>query len=260
MIFMSDKKRSNDRTRGRVDQSHAGRDEISQDSRGARLLKKKVKSARGRTTSSTRWLERQLNDPYVEAAKKAGYRSRAAFKLIELDDRFHFLFSGARVVDLGAAPGGWSQIAAERTSGKSAAKKESSHVLAVDIQDMETIAGVNFLKLDFLDTQTPEQVERSLGGKVDVVLSDMAAPATGHKQTDHMRIIALCEAALDFAGHVLRPGGSFVAKVLQGGTERDLLMMMKKSFSSVRHAKPKASRAESAEIYVVAQGFKGPAA
>ncbi len=257
---MSDRQKSNDRTRGRVDQSGPARGEASQDARGERLLKKKVKSARGRKISSTLWLERQLNDPYVAAAKKAGYRSRAAFKLIELDDRFGFLSSGARVVDLGAAPGGWSQIALKRTSGKNASMDGTPHILAVDIQVMEPITGVLALQLDFLDPQTPDEVQRHLGGKVDVVLSDMAAPATGHKPTDHVRIIALCEAALNFAIHVLRPGGHFVAKVLQGGTERDLLLKMKNSFHSVRHAKPKASRAESAEVYVVALGFKGQGA
>ena len=254
---MAGRRGSNDRSRGRVDQSNTGRDETRQDARGARLLKKKVKSARGRTISSKLWLERQLNDPYVAAAKKEGYRSRAAFKLIELDDRFGFLFPGARVVDLGAAPGGWSQITAKRIANIKSSKAHSSRIVAVDIQEIEPIAGVKALTLDFLDPTAPDEVQKYLGGKVDVVLSDMAAPATGHKQTDHMRIITLCEAALDFACQILRPGGHFVAKVLQGGTERDLLLTMKHSFSSVRHAKPKASRADSAEIYVVAQDFKG---
>jgi len=255
---MSDRQKANDRTRGRVDRAKVRQGDAGKDARGERLLKKKVKTARGRKLSSTLWLERQLNDPYVAAAKKAGYRSRAAYKLIELDDRFGFLGPEVRVVDLGAAPGGWSQVAVQRGAAKSAVISEKPQILALDIQAMDPIAGVMTLQLDFLSPGAPELVRGHLGGQVDVVLSDMAAPAIGHKQTDHLRIITLCEAALEFAIQVLQPGGCFIAKVLQGGTERDLLMAMKKSFRSVRHVKPKASRADSAEIYVVAQGFQGP--
>jgi 23S rRNA (uridine2552-2'-O)-methyltransferase len=210
----------------------------------------RVKTARRRKASSTRWLQRQLNDPYVAEARRKGYRSRAAFKLIEIDDRFGLLKRGARVVDLGAAPGGWSQVAAERVGG-------GGLVIAVDINEMDAIAGVTFQMLDFTDEEAPATVEAALGGPVDLVLSDMAAPATGHPPTDHLRIMALCEAALDFAAGVLKPGGAFVAKVLQGGTERGLLQRMKRDFAVVRHVKPPASRKDSAEMYVVATGFRG---
>jgi 23S rRNA (uridine2552-2'-O)-methyltransferase len=210
----------------------------------------RVKTARRRKASSTRWLQRQLNDPYVAEARRKGYRSRAAFKLIEIDDRFGLLKRGARVVDLGAAPGGWSQVAAERVGDRGL-------VIAVDLAEMDAIAGVNFLLLDFTDEEAPATVEAALGGPVDLVLSDMAAPATGHPPTDHLRIMALCEAALDFAAGVLKPGGAFVAKVLQGGTERGLLQRMKRDFAVVRHVKPPASRKDSAEMYVVATGFRG---
>ena len=210
----------------------------------------RVKTARRRKASSTRWLQRQLNDPYVADAKRKGYRSRAAFKLIEIDDRFHLLKRGARVVDLGAAPGGWSQVAAERVGG-------GGQVVAVDLAEMDAVNGVTFLLLDFTEGDAPERVEAVLGGPVDLVLSDMAAPATGHAPTDHLRIMALCEAALDFAAGVLAPGGGFVAKVLQGGTERGLLQRLKRDFATVRHVKPPASRKDSAEMYVVATGFRG---
>jgi len=210
----------------------------------------RVKTARRRKASSTRWLQRQLNDPYVADAKRKGYRSRAAFKLIEIDDRFHLLKRGARVVDLGAAPGGWSQVAAERVGA-------GGLVVAVDLAEMDPIAGVTFMLLDFTEGDAPEAVEAALGGPVDLVLSDMAAPATGHAPTDHLRIMALCEAALDFAAGVLKPGGGFVAKVLQGGTERGLLNRLKRDFATVRHVKPPASRKDSAEMYVVATGFRG---
>ncbi len=226
---------------------------------GGRHLKTRVKTARRRTTSSSRWLQRQLNDPYVHAAKREGYRSRAAFKLIELDDRFHLLARGKRVVDLGAAPGGWSQVVAERTgAAKRADDDADGRALAVDLIDMEPIPGVRFLKLDFTEEGADDAVMAALGGPVDLVLSDMAAPATGHRPTDHLRIVYLCELALDLAERVLKPGGAFVAKVLMGGTEADLLKRMKRHFRSVKHAKPDASRKDSAESYVVATGFRGP--
>jgi len=206
----------------------------------------RVKSAAGRSASSTRWLERQLNDPYVREAKSKGYRSRAAFKLIELDGKFHFLKKGARVLDLGAAPGGWSQVAAAR----------GARIVATDILEMEPIASVEFVRADFLDPDTPARLKDALGGPADVVLSDMAAPTTGHRATDHIRTVALLEAALDVAGEVLKPGGAFIGKVFQGGATGELLARIKKRFSSVKHVKPPASRAESVELYLVAQGFK----
>jgi 23S rRNA (uridine2552-2'-O)-methyltransferase len=216
-----------------------------------RGLKVRVKTARKRTTSSTRWLQRQLNDPYVAAAKRAGYRSRAAYKLLEMDDKFQILRKGARVLDLGAAPGGWTQV--------SVARAGAGNVLAVDINEMEPVAGAEFLQLDFLEPDAPERIRTALGGAADLVLSDMASPATGHKMTDHARVMALCEAAFDFACVVLAPGGGFLAKVLQGGTEAKLLARMKRTFTRVQHVKPKASRADSKEIYVLAQGFRGKA-
>lgn len=218
-------------------------------------IKVRVRTAKRRSTSSTRWLERQLNDPYVEKARAEGYRSRAAYKLIELDDRFHLLKPGARVVDLGAAPGGWSQVAAARV-GSAGGK---GRVVAIDILEMDAIPGVEVLHLDFLDDAAPERLKAALGGPADVVLSDMAPATTGHRQTDHMRIMALCEAALDFARQVLAPGGAFLAKVLRGGTEGALLADMKRDFAAVRHVKPPASRADSAELYVLATGFRGAA-
>lgn len=221
---------------------------------GARRLGVRVRTARGRKGSSTRWLQRQLNDPYVERAKAEGYRSRAAFKLIEIDDRFSLLRPGARVVDLGAAPGGWSQVAARRVKPE----KGGGQVIAIDISPMEALPGVIFEQLDFMEPDTPEQIRRLLrDGQADIVLSDMAAPATGHKKTDHLRIIGLCEAALDFAEDVLAPDGVFLAKVLQGGTERELLNRLKVEFSKVHHVKPEASRSDSAELYVLAEGFRG---
>ncbi|MDA0228735.1 MAG: RlmE family RNA methyltransferase [Proteobacteria bacterium] len=210
----------------------------------------RVKTARGRKPSSTRWLQRQLNDPYVLAAQDAGYRSRAAFKLIELDARFG-LFKGARkVLDLGAAPGGWSQIAMKRLT-------PGAVVVAVDITELQPLAGVTALQLDALDIESLPAMRMALGGHADLVLSDMAAPATGHPGTDHIRVMALCGAALDIAEVLLAPDGAFVAKVLKGGTERELLDRLKRGFAKVRHAKPPASRADSAEVYVVAQGFRG---
>ncbi len=222
--------------------------------RGRRRLKVRVKKARGKTTSQVRWLQRQLNDPYVELARKEGYRSRAAFKLIGIDDAFGLLQEGARVVDLGATPGGWSQVAARRTG----ADRGRGAVVAVDVHSIEPIAGVTILKKDFYDEDAPQAIMEALGSaRADVVLSDMAAHATGHRQTDHLRIMGLAEAAADFARHVLAPGGAFVAKVLRGGTENALLAELKRDFEKVRHFKPAASRADSAELYVVATGFRG---
>jgi len=220
---------------------------------GRRDLKVRVRAARGRSASSRAWLERQLNDPYVARAKREGHRSRAAYKLAEIDDKHHVLKPGARVVDLGAAPGGWSQIAAKRV-GADAGK---GRVVAIDILDMPPIHGVAFLHLDFLDPTAPEQLKAALGGPADVVLSDMAANATGHRKTDHLRIMALVEAAADFACEVLGPGGAFLAKVIQGGTEASLLAQLKQRFASVKHVKPAASRADSAELYLLATGFRG---
>jgi len=221
---------------------------------GQRELKVRLKTARQRTLSSQRWLERQLNDPYVSRARRDGYRSRAAFKLIEIDDRHHILKPGQSVVDLGAAPGGWSQVAAERVKSV----EGRGEVVAIDISEMETIAGVSVLHLDFMDDSAPERLKALLKtGAADVVLSDMAAPTTGHGRTDHLRIMALAEAAAAFAIEVLRPGGAFLCKVFQGGTERELLETLKQSFATVKHVKPPASRQDSSELYVLATGFRG---
>ena len=218
----------------------------------------RVKTARGRTVSSQRWLQRQLNDPYVAEAKKRGYRSRAAFKLLQLDDQFRFLKPGGRVVDLGAAPGGWTQVAVERVKpGPSGGKGGGGVVIGIDITPIEPIAGATVLAKDFYDDDAPAVLEELLGGPADVVLSDMAAAATGETQVDHLRIMGLAEAAHHFACQVLKPGGSFVAKVLRGGTERTLLDRLKRDFTKVRHVKPEASRADSAEMYVVGTGFRG---
>jgi 23S rRNA (uridine2552-2'-O)-methyltransferase len=223
-----------------------------------RQLKVRLKTAKQRTASSQRWLERQLNDPYVAAAKREGYRSRAAFKLIEIDDKARVLAPGKRVVDLGAAPGGWAQVAAARVRSATGQGKGEGQVLAIDILPVEMIPGVEFLQLDFMDAGAPERLRALLrGGRADVVLSDMAAQGTGHTRTDHLRIMALAEAAAEFACDVLEPGGAFVCKVFQGGTERELLDRLKRNFAVVRHVKPPASRAESAELYVVATGFRG---
>ena len=226
--------------------------------RGQRDLKVKVKTARGRKLSSTRWLERQLNDPYVAAARREGYRGRAAFKLIELDDKYRFLVPGARVVDLGCAPGGWLQVAVKRVNalGDKPGKRQG-FVLGVDLQEVEPLAGAETHVLDFLAEGAEEQVKAWLGGGADVVMSDMAAAASGHKQTDHLRIMALCEAAADFAFDVLEPGGTFVAKVLAGGAEGTLQQLLKQNFEKVANVKPPASRADSSEKYVVATGFRG---
>lgn len=220
---------------------------------GSRKLKQRVRTARRRKLSSTRWLERQLNDPYVARARAEGYRSRAAYKLAEIDDAHRLLRPGARVVDLGAAPGGWSQVAAERVGSA----QGQGRVVAVDLAEMAAIPGVEVLHLDFLDPAAPETIREALGGPADAVLSDMAPAATGHRQTDHLRIMALAEAALEFARETLAPGGAFLAKVLQGGTEAALLATMKRDFETVRHVKPKASRADSSELYVLATGFRG---
>jgi 23S rRNA (uridine2552-2'-O)-methyltransferase len=215
--------------------------------------KKKLKPSRNRTSSSRQWLLRQINDPYVSRAKSEGYRSRAAYKLAEIDDKARFLKRGARVVDLGAAPGGWSQIAAERIG----AKQGKGKIVAIDLLDVEAIPGVEFMQLDFLDESAPEKLKTMLGGPADVVLSDMAGNTTGHRQTDHLKIIALVELAAEFAREVLTPGGAFLAKVFQGGAEGALLAALKRDFAAVRHAKPPASRADSAELYVLATGFRG---
>lgn len=232
-----------------------GRDksELGANERTGRLLHTKVKTARGRKTSSKRWLERQLNDPYVAEARARGLRSRAAFKLMQLDDRFHLLKPGDNVVDLGAAPGGWTQVAVTRVKSE----KGKGQVLAVDILEMEPIPGAKVMQLDFTAPDADEKVKAELGGPVNAVISDMAAPTTGHRQTDHIRIVHMCELALLFAEEVLAPGGVFIAKVLKGGTEGELLEKMKKNFTNVRHAKPDSSRSDSAEAYVIATGFRG---
>jgi len=217
-------------------------------------LKARVHVAR--SVSSKRWLERQLNDPYVLRARKEGFRARAAFKLIEIDDKHHLLKPGGSVVDLGAAPGSWSQVAARRVG----AAQGSGRVLAIDILEMAPIAGVEFLPLDFLDASAPQKIKPLLGGPADVVLSDMAANATGHRKTDHLKIMALAEAAADFAREVLAAGGAFLCKVLQGGTEATLLTALKRDFSVVKHVKPAASRSDSAELYLLATGFRKEAA
>ncbi len=223
---------------------------------GGRDLKVRVKSGKGRTLSSKLWLDRQLNDPYVARARREGLRSRAAYKLIEIDDKHHVLKSGARVVDLGAAPGGWSQIAAKR----SGAAERKGRVVAIDLLVMAPIPGVEFARLDFLDASAPDEIKAMLGGAADVVLSDMAANATGHRKTDHLKIVALAEAAADFAREVLAPGGAFLCKVLQGGTETALLAGLKRDFTVVKHLKPEASRSDSAELYLLAMGYRGSAA
>jgi 23S rRNA (uridine2552-2'-O)-methyltransferase len=210
----------------------------------------KLKTGKRRTPSSRAWLERQISDPYVARAKREGFRSRAAYKLAEIDDKYRLLKPGARVVDLGAAPGGWSEIAAHRVG-------PNGRVVAIDILDMKPIAAVDFEKLDFLDASAPARLRKMLDGPANVVLSDMAANATGHRQTDHLRIMALAEAAAEFAREVLAPGGAFLCKVLQGGTEAALLAELKRDFESVKHVKPPASRSDSAELYLLARGFRG---
>jgi 23S rRNA (uridine2552-2'-O)-methyltransferase len=223
--------------------------------KGGRDLKVRVRSGGARTQASRRWLERQLNDPYVARAKREGLRSRAAYKLTEIDDKHKFLKPGAKVVDLGAAPGGWSQVAARRVR----AQEGGAQVVAIDLLAMDPIPGVAFLQLDFMAANAPSELKALLGGPADVVLSDMAANATGHRRTDHLKIMGLAEAAADFAREVLRPGGTFLAKVLQGGTESELLASLKRDFATVKHVKPAASRSDSAELYVLATGFRGRA-
>ena len=219
-----------------------------------RNLHTRVKAAKRRKTSSTRWLQRQLNDPYVAAAQKDGYRSRAAYKLIELNDRFNFLRPGTKVVDLGAAPGGWTQVVLETLSDP--ATNQSSEIVALDILNMDPLPGVDMMIHDFMADDAPKMLKSKLPDGADLVLSDMAPALTGHSPTDHLRIMTVVEAAYLFACEVLTQDGCFVAKVFQGGTEQDLLAEMKKRFRSVKHAKPPASRTESSEIYVVAQGFR----
>lgn len=210
--------------------------------------KTRVKSARGRKNSSTRWLQRQLNDPYVNRAQKEGYRGRAAFKLIELNEKLDFLKSGMTIVDLGSAPGGWSQVAAQY----------GARIVAIDLLDMDELPGVDFIKMDFMDNDAPDQLKAMLDGeKADVVMSDIAPNTIGHKQTDHLRIMAVVEAAYLFATEVLKPDGLFIAKVFQGGAENTLMAEMKKTFKTVRHMKPPASRKDSSEQYLVASGFRG---
>ncbi|MEL6101579.1 MAG: RlmE family RNA methyltransferase [Pseudomonadota bacterium] len=226
--------------------------------RGQRDLKVKVKTARGRKLSSTRWLQRQLNDPYVKRARADGYRGRAAYKILELDDKYRFLVPGARVVDLGCAPGGWCQVAVKRVNALGQkTDKAVGRVLGIDFQEVEPIAGAEIHQLDFMADDADEQVQEWLGGKADVVMSDMAAASSGHKQTDHLRIIALCEAAAYFAFDVLDEGGTFVAKVLAGGAEGELQKLLKQRFAKVTNIKPPASRSDSSEKFVVATGFRG---
>jgi 23S rRNA (uridine2552-2'-O)-methyltransferase len=220
---------------------------------GGRSLKTRVKTARKRSLSSTLWLQRQLNDPYVARAKREGFRSRAAFKLMEIDERYHFLKPGQRVIDLGAAPGGWSQVAASKIG----AEAGQGRIIGIDLLDIDPLPGAEFKIMDFLAPEAPENLKSWLGGKADVVLSDMAANATGHKKTDHLRIVGLVELAADFAGEILAKNGTFLAKVFQGGTEHQLLARLKLEFATVRHVKPQASRSDSSELYVLATGFRG---
>jgi 23S rRNA (uridine2552-2'-O)-methyltransferase len=217
-----------------------------------RKLAVRVKTAKSRDLSSTLWLERQLNDPYVAEARKLGYRSRAAFKLAQLDNKLRLLRPGMRIVDLGAAPGGWTQVAVERTK----ALTSGARIVALDILPVDPLPPATVLHMDFLDRGAPAILKQALDGDADLVMSDMAAPTTGHRETDHIRIIALAETAYDFAAEVLAPGGAFIAKVFQGGSEKSLLDLLKQDFATVRHVKPPASRSDSAEVYVVAQGFK----
>ncbi len=221
---------------------------------GRRGLTVRVKTAKGRKLASTRWLQRQLNDPYVEEAKRQGYRSRAAFKLLEIDDKHRLLKPGVVVVDLGAAPGGWSQVAAQRTK----AAKGKGRVIAADLSDIEPVPGAIFLQVDVTDAEAGELIREALdGARADVVSSDMTASSTGHRQTDHLRVVALAEVALDIAEDVLKPGGAYLAKVLQGGASCELLTRLRQGFTKVVHVKPKASRQDSAEVYVLALGFRG---
>jgi 23S rRNA (uridine2552-2'-O)-methyltransferase len=228
---------------------------------GGRSLKQRVKTSHRRSHSSTLWLERQLNDPYVARAKLEGWRSRAAYKLIEIDDRYKLLKPGMKVVDLGAAPGGWAQVAAKRVGSIDGVGARKGRVIGIDLLDIDPIPGVEFTVMDFLDDTAPERLKAMLSeggdGRADAVISDMAANTTGHKKTDHLRIVHLGELAIEFAVEVLKPGGFFLAKMFQGGTENQLLARLKQDFATVRHLKPKASRADSAELYVLATGFRG---
>ncbi|MCZ0733888.1 RlmE family RNA methyltransferase [Phreatobacter sp. AB_2022a] len=224
---------------------------------GGRELTVRLKTAKKRTTSQQRWLERQLNDPYVARAKRDGWRSRAAYKLIEIDDKVRLLKPGQRIVDLGAAPGGWLQVAAKRIG----LEKGQGKIVGIDLLAIDPVPGVAFIQGDFTAEDAPDRLKELLGGEADVVLSDMAANATGHKQTDHLKIVYLAELAIDFARQVLAPGGHFLCKVLQGGTEGQLLADLKRDFTTVKHIKPQASRADSSELYVLAMGYRGlPAA
>ena len=234
------------------------KDEKGSSGRGQRQLFTRVKTAKGRKMSSKLWLQRQLNDPYVKRAQAENRRSRAAYKLSELDDKFKFLAPGKRVVDLGCAPGGWCQIASERVNSAGEYKRRpQGFVLGVDLQEVDPISGVEILLLDFMDEGADDIVKAALGGPADVVLSDMAASSTGHRQTDHLRIIDLCETAALFARDVLEPGGVFAAKVLRGGADANLLAQLKRDYKTVRHFKPAASRSDSAEMYLYAEGFRG---
>jgi 23S rRNA (uridine2552-2'-O)-methyltransferase len=216
-----------------------------------------VKTGGKRKLSSKLWLERQLNDPYVAKAKALGYRSRAAFKLLEIDDKYRLLKPGMAVVDLGAAPGGWSQIAAKRVGSVEGQDKNKGKVVAIDLLEMPEIPGVDFAQLDFMDNDAPEKLTAMLGGRADIVMSDMAANTTGHRKTDQLRIVGLVETATAFACDVLKPGGTFLAKVFQSGADAELLAQLKRDFATVRHVKPAASRQDSSERYVLATGFRG---
>lgn len=221
----------------------------------SRVLRTRVKKKSGLKESSRRWLERHLNDPYVQRSKNEGYRSRAAYKLIEIDDKYHLLKPGMRVIDLGAAPGGWCQVAAARVKST----EDDARVVGIDYLEMDPVPGAAILKMDFLEEEAPEKLSEALGGEPDIVLSDMAAPTTGHRRTDHLRTMHLCEVAADFAVSVLKPGGHFLAKTFQGGTEGGLLDMLKRNFRSVHHVKPPASRDASVELFLLAKDFKGRA-
>ena len=226
--------------------------------RGQRELFVKVKSAKGRRPSSTRWLQRQLNDPYVQRAKREGYRGRAAFKLIEINEKYNFLLPGRNIIDLGSAPGGWLQVAVDKVNSTGKIKNAKiGRIIGFDLKEIEPILGAEAYILDFLDGDSPKKIVAIAGGSVDVVMSDMAASSTGHKQTDHLRVIAMCEAAAYLAFDVLEIGGTFVAKVLAGGAEGNLQVLLKQTFEKVSHFKPKSSRADSSEKFVIATGFRG---
>jgi len=232
--------------------------EKNKSGRGQRDLFIKVKSAKGRRASSTRWLQRQLNDPYVQRAKREGYRGRAAFKLIEINEKYNFLLPGRNIIDLGCAPGGWLQVAVDKVNSTGKIKNAKiGRIIGFDLKEIEPILGAEAYMLDFLDEDSPKNIIEIAGGSVDVVMSDMAASSTGHKQTDHLRVIAMCEAAAHLAFDVLEIGGTFVAKVLAGGAEGDLQVLLKQAFEKVSHFKPNSSRADSSEKFVIATGFRG---